>query len=99
MDDKLSNITMYATSSISKLGKLSNLTSSFSTERFSIPVNNNNTTTAMSSSSNSSSNLPYKTTLKINPTKSVNPGNYTLTVSARYNNEVTISKIIDLNVH
>jgi virginiamycin B lyase len=99
MDDKLSNITMYATSSISKLGKLSNLTSSFSTERFSIPVNNNNTTTAMSSSSNSSSNLPYKTTLKINPTKSVNPGNYTLTISARYNNDVTISKIIDLNVH
>ncbi|MGN6348111.1 MAG: Vgb family protein [Candidatus Nitrosocosmicus sp.] len=94
MDNKSSNITMYATSSISKLGKLSNLTSSFSTERFSIPVNNNNT--ALSSSS---SNLPYKTTLKINPIKSVNPGNYTLTISARYNHDVTISKIIDLNIH
>ncbi|MGN6348330.1 MAG: Vgb family protein [Candidatus Nitrosocosmicus sp.] len=94
MDNKSSNITMYATSSISKLGKLSNLTSSFSTERFSIPVNNNST--AMSSSS---SNLPYKTTLKINPIKSVNPGNYTLTISARYNHDVTISKIIDLNIH
>jgi virginiamycin B lyase len=95
MDNKSSNITMYVTSSISKLGKLSNLTNSFSTERFSIPVNNNNTT-AMSSSS---SNLPYKTTLKMNPTKSVIPGNYTLTISARYNNDVTISKIIDLNIH
>ncbi|MGN6823086.1 MAG: Vgb family protein [Candidatus Nitrosocosmicus sp.] len=93
MDNKSSNITMYATSSISKLGKLSNLTSSFSTERFSIPVNNNNT--ALSSSS---SNLPYKTTLKINPIKSVNPGNYTLTISARYNHDVTISKIINLNI-
>jgi len=94
MDNKSSNITMYVTSSISKLGKLSNLTSSFSTERFSIPVNNNNTTM-----DSSSSNLPYKTTLKINPTKSVNPGNYTLTISARYNHDVTISKIIDLNIH
>ncbi|MGN6623762.1 MAG: Vgb family protein, partial [Candidatus Nitrosocosmicus sp.] len=93
IDNKSSNITMYATSSISKLGKLSNLTSSFSTERFSIPVNNNSTAMSFSSS-----NLPYKTTLKINPIKSVNPGNYTLTISARYNHDVTISKIINLNI-
>jgi len=82
-----SNITMFATSSISKIGSLLNLTSNFSPDRFFITDDN------MSNSSQ-----PLKTVLKIVPSKDVVPGNYTLTISARYNNEVTYSKIIDLNI-
>ena len=41
--------------------------------------------------------MPYNLTLDINPTKDVIPGNYTLTISARYNeNSITYSKIIDM---
>jgi virginiamycin B lyase len=94
-DNKSSNITMYATSSLSKLGTLSNLTSSFSKDKFPIPIQDNNTST----SSSHPFNTPYKTTLKIEPTKSVVPGNYTLTISARYNKDITVSKIIDLDIH
>jgi virginiamycin B lyase len=94
-NNKSSNITMYATSSLSKLGVLSNLTSSFSTDKFSIPAFDNNTLISPSSPFNT----PYKTTLKIDPTKSLVPGNYTLTISARYNKDITVSKIIDLDIH
>ena len=82
-----SNITMFATSSISKIGSLLNMTGSFSPDRFSITNDNM-----------SNSTQPLKTVLKIEPLKDVAPGNYTLTISARYNNEVTYSKIIDLNI-
>jgi virginiamycin B lyase len=41
---------------------------------------------------------PYKTTLEINPTKYIVPGDYTLTISARYNDDITVSKIIDLDI-
>src|SRR6476469_3135847 len=84
---QLSNITMFATSSISKIGSLINMTDSFNPDRFYITNDN------MSNSSQ-----PLKTVLKIEPSKDVVPGNYTLTISARYNNEVTYSKIIDLNI-
>ena len=84
---QLSNITMFATSSISKIGSLLNMTGSFNPDRFYITNDN------MSNSSQ-----PLKTVLKIEPSKDVVPGNYTLTISARYNNEVTYSKIIDLNI-
>ena len=80
---KSANISMYATSSISKSGILWNLTSNFSTNRFTI-------------SGVPSYSEPYKTTLEINPTAQVVPGNYTLTISARYNNDLTYSKIIDM---
>jgi len=78
---------MFATSSISKIGSLLNMTGSFSPDRF--YITNDDT---------SNSSQPLKTILKIEPSKDVVPGNYTLTISARYNNEVTYSKIIDLNI-
>jgi virginiamycin B lyase len=84
---QLSNITMFATSSISKIGSLLNMTGSFSPDRFYI-----------TNDDISNSSQPLKTILKIEPSKDVVPGNYTLTISARYNNEVTYSKIIDLNI-
>lgn len=92
--NKISNITMFATSSISKIGALSNLTSKFSKDVFffSVPPAN------VKDNVSSPLEIPYKTTLAINPTKYVTPGNYTLTISARYNNEVTVSKIIDLDI-
>ena len=86
LSDKPFNITMFATSSIAKNGQLWNLTSNFDKRTFSVsdlPI---------------SSLLPLKTTLYISPTETVVPGNYTLTVSARYNNEITYSKIIDLHI-
>ncbi|MDF0682313.1 MAG: hypothetical protein P0116_15260 [Candidatus Nitrosocosmicus sp.] len=86
LSDKPFNITMFVTSSIAKNGQLWNLTSNFDKRTFSvsdIPI---------------SSLLPLKTTLYIDPTETVVPGNYTMTVSARYNNEITYSKIIDLYI-
>ena len=87
--NKPANVTMFVTSSVSKNGSLLNLTSNFSKDRFSttdLPI------TA------AAPYQPYKTTLEINPTKDIVPGNYTLTISARYNDDVTISKIIDLDI-
>jgi virginiamycin B lyase len=86
---KPSNITMFVTFSLSELGELGNITGSFTNHSFEItdvPV------------SSKGLDQPYKTTLKLNPTNSVEPGNYTLTVSARYNNDITVSKMVDLNV-
>ncbi len=86
---KPANITMFATSSIAKTGLLKNLTSNFSQDLFSItdvPY------------SGIGPLQPYITTLEISPTENTIPGNYTLTISARYNNDITISKIIDLNI-
>ena len=86
LSDKPFNITMFATSSIAKNGQLWNLTSNFDKHTLSVsdvPI---------------SSLQPLKTTLYIDPTETVVPGNYTLTVSARYNNEITYSKIIDLYI-
>jgi virginiamycin B lyase len=87
--NKPANVTMFVTSSVSKNGSLLNLTSSFSKDRFSttdLPI------TA------AAPYQPYKTTLEINPTKDIVPGNYTLTISARYNDDITVSKIIDLDI-
>jgi virginiamycin B lyase len=66
-----------------------NLTSTFSKDRFSttdLPI------------TSGGPYQPYKTTLEINPTKYTVPGNYTLTISARYNDDITVSKIIDLDI-
>lgn len=86
---KPANITMFATSSISKNGSLLNLTGDFSKDRFSttdLPV------------SAAGPYQPYKTTLEITPTTDIVPGDYTLTISARYNDDITVSKIIDLDI-
>ena len=83
------NITMSVTSSISKNGALTNLTSNFSQNLFSIKNPTYDTTVPAQ---------PLKTTLEIKPTENATPGNYTLTISARHNNELTYSKIIDLDI-
>jgi virginiamycin B lyase len=85
---KTANITMLVTSSISKNGALTNLTSNFSQSLFSLNPTYGTTLPAE----------PFKTTLEIKPTENVTLGNYTLTISARYNNEITYSKIIDLDI-
>lgn len=84
--DKLFNTTMFATSSIAKNGQLWNITNKFDKSVFS------------ASNAFVSSLEPLKTTLYLSPTETVVPGNYTLTVSARYNDEITYSKVIDLYV-
>ncbi len=78
-------INMYATSSISKTGELWNITGKFSKNQFQL-------------SDILSSKAPYKVTLAIDLTDNVIPGNYTLTVSARYDGSITYSKIIDLTI-
>ncbi|MGZ8891204.1 MAG: hypothetical protein ACXW0J_07370, partial [Nitrososphaeraceae archaeon] len=75
-------VKMFVSSSISKSGQLWNITGNFSNDEFLI--------------SEISPNMPYNLTLDIKPTKNVIPGNYTLTVSARYENSITYSKIIDM---
>jgi len=88
-DTKLSeamNISMSATSSISKNGKLDNFTAQFSP-----------TSLIVSEPQLSSTSSSVQTTsFKIEPTKEVIPGNYTLTISAKYNDDLTVSKIIDM---
>ena len=83
---------MSVTSSISKDGKLSNLTSNFSQD--SVPIED--LACAPSTSSNRTIE-PYKISLEVNPTEeNVTPGNYTLTITARYGGDIAISKIVDL---
>ena len=81
-DDDDGRIKMFVSSSISKSGQLWNITGNFSNDEFLI--------------SEISPTVPYNLTLDIKPTKKVIPGNYTLTVSARYENTITYSKIIDM---
>jgi len=76
-------VKMFVSSSISKSGRLFNITGNFSNDEFLISEISPNT-------------MPYNLTLDIKPTKNVIPGNYTLTVSARYENSITYSKILDL---
>jgi virginiamycin B lyase len=80
------NISMSATSSISKNGKLDNFTTQFS------PTSLIVSEPQLSSTSSSS----QTTSFKIEPTKEVIPGNYTLTISAKYDDDLTVSKIIDM---
>lgn len=87
------NITMFATSSKSETGELSNLTSVFSPSNFilepTLPITQSNTSDTIRT---------YNTTLEINPDEGLEPGNHTLTISARYNNDLTVSKIIDMEI-
>ncbi len=87
------NITMSVTSSISKDGKLSNLTSNFS--QGSIPIKDLGSVS--SNSPQIGPSTPYKISLEVNHTEGgVTPGNYTLTITARYGSDIAISKIVDL---
>jgi|tagenome__1003787_1003787.scaffolds.fasta_scaffold20954396_3 virginiamycin B lyase len=86
VSNEISNgpINMTATSSISKIGVLWNITGKFNNNLFFL--------------SNISDKDPYKVNFEVNPLHNVVPGNYTLTISARYDNIITYSKIIDLIV-
>lgn len=75
------NLAMSVTSSISKNGKLENLTSSFKPSNVSIE---------------NASSQPIKTILKIDPKEGVIPGNYTLTITAKYSDDIAISKVVDM---
>ena len=87
------NITLSITSSISKDGKLGNLTSNFSQD--SVPIEDLGSVS--SNSPQIGPSTPYKISLEVKPTKGdVIPGNYTLTVTARYGGDIAISKIVDL---
>lgn len=82
---KTANISVLVSSSLSKSGHLVNLTSTLSKNQLQL--------------SDISLYKPLTLTLDIfsNTTSNqVNVGNHTLTISARYNNDITISKIIDL---
>ena len=87
------NITMSVTSSISKEGNLTNLTSNFS--RDSIPIED--LVSVSSTSPQIGSSIPNIISLEVNPTEGdVTPGNYTLTITARYGEDIAVSKIVDL---
>jgi len=88
-NDNPMNLTMDVTSSIAKNGKLANLTSSFSKDVISLVENQ---------TSEIGPSPQLKTTLEVNPTADVIPGNYTLTISAKYDNEITVSKMVDLEI-
>lgn len=89
LQQERANITVYATSSISKYGYLWKMTSKFEKNSFIIDDN-------ISLLSNSTESI--RNTFELSPTKDVIPGNYTLTIGARYNNDITYSKVIDLQV-
>lgn len=87
--DKTMNITMDVTSSIANNGKLANLTSNFSQDTIAV---------AEGPTSEIGPSPQLKTTLEINPTKDVIPGNYTLTISAKHDKDITVSKMVDLEI-
>ncbi len=87
--DKPMNITMDVTSSIAKNGKLANLTSNFSQDTISLVENQTNEI---------GPSPQLKTTLEINSTADVTPGNYTLTISAKHDKDITVSKMVDLEI-
>jgi len=83
------NITMGVTSSLGKDGKLTNITASFSQDTLSLVEN---------SSSEVGPSPQLKTTLTIHPTKDAIPGNSTLTISAKLDKDLTVSKMVNLEV-
>lgn len=87
------NITMDATSSLSRDGKLTNITASFSQDTVYLGEK-----PSTGNGPSSSSSPESKVTLAIQPTKEAIPGNYTLTISAKHDKDFTISKIVDLEI-
>jgi virginiamycin B lyase len=76
------SVQMTVAGTMSYTGKLWNLTGQFSKEKFYFPEG---------------STEPQIVTLKLTPDKDLEPGNYMLTLGARYGT-VTYSKMLDLNV-
>lgn len=84
-ESKTPNISMFVSSSLSKSGQLVNLTNTLSKNLLYL--------------SEISLDKPYVIKLDVFPNTTlnqINVGNYTLTISARYNSDITVSKIIDL---
>lgn len=86
------NLTFAVTSSISKDGKLINMTSKFSDSGLS------NSSDLIPHNQLPKMGKPITKLLTIEPEKGIIPGTYTLTISAKYEDELTVSRIIDLNV-
>jgi hypothetical protein len=76
-------VRMTITSSISHSGRLWNLTGDFSENEFNFAKGSYNATHAIN--------------LALQPSKELEPGNYTLTIGARYDS-VTYNKIVNLQV-
>jgi virginiamycin B lyase len=75
-------VKMLVSSSISRAGILWNITGTFSKDEVLI--------------SDIPSTGRYNLILEVKPTENVVPGNYTLTISARYEKSITYSKIVDM---
>ena len=84
--DSNNRIVMTAAGSISPSGRLWNLTGEFNIKEFQIP-----------SAENSKELVSYPVEFTLKPTKDLLPGNYTLSIGARYA-DMTYSKMIELNV-
>jgi len=79
-------VKMTAAGSMSPSGRLWNMTGEFNIKEFQLPILKDSKKLA-----------PYPLDFKIKPTKDLLPGNYTLTIGARYA-DVTYSKIINVIV-
>jgi virginiamycin B lyase len=93
IDNKLASdvpVKITAATSITPSGKLWNITTNFDNDT--IHFQSNNMTENVIDD-----NTPYSIGMEIKPIKGLAPGNYTLTIGARYET-VTYSKIIDLVV-
>jgi virginiamycin B lyase len=78
-------VTMTIASSISHSGRLLNMTGDFSENEFSFVKGRNG------------DDDPYSITLWLEPSKDLQPGNYTVTIGARYDS-VTYNKMLDMQV-
>ena len=78
-------VTMTVASSVSHSGRLWNMTGDFSENEFSFVEGRNG------------EEDPYSITLWLEPSKDLQPGNYTVTIGARYDS-VTYNKVIDMQV-
>ena len=83
------NITMSVTSSLAKDGKLTNIIASFSQDTLSLEEK---------PSTEIGPSPQIKTTLVIHPTQAMIPGKSTLTISAKLDKDLTVSKMVDLEV-
>lgn len=86
-DSKTANVSIFVSSSLSKSGQLINLTQNLSKNQLYL--------------SEISLDKPFVIKMDVFPnitSNQIDAGNHTLTVSARYNSDITVSKIIDLIV-
>ena len=85
------NLTLAVTSSISKDGKLVNMTSNFSELKM-VDRHQNDTNEKMEYANPN----PRVSTFTINSKSGLVPGEYTLTISVNHNDDLTVSKVVDL---